>query len=353
MNFLTKSAYCYRNTLVRFSSVIACAVFISCGSETAVPDTKQPSVMDVPFGFPAIPAPQDNPLTLEKIELGRHLFYDKRLSLDQTLACVDCHKQEFAFTDGLPVSRGVNGEHGGRNSPTIVNTSYQTAFFFDGRASTLEEQIHGALFSPVEMYADEGKVTEILQADSYYKTQFSTAFGKDSLPNSRLAIKALASFVRIVLSGDSRYDRFLQGQTSALTMMELRGRDLFFSEQTQCASCHNGFNFTDDKFHSTGLYLHYYDKGRALVTNQAKDVGTFKTPTLRNCGVTAPYMHDGSVATLEEVIEHYDHGGKAFVNKDKRIVPLKLSSDDKQALVAFLHTLTDETLLKRKEFKKP
>lgn len=353
MNFLIKSAYYYPKTLLRLLSVVVCAAIVSCGGETTVPDTKQPSVLDVPFGFPAIPTPADNPLTLEKVELGRHLFYDKRLSLDMTLACVDCHKQELAFTDGLPVSRGVNGEHGGRNSPTIVNTGYQTAFFFDGRASTLENQIHGALFSPVEMYADEGKVTEILQADSYYKTQFSVAFGKDSLPNSRLAIKALASFVRIVLSSDSRYDRFLRGQTAELTTIEQRGRDLFFSTQTQCAACHSGFNFTDDKFHSTGLYLHYYDKGRALVTKQAKDVGTFKTPTLRNIGVTAPYMHDGSVGTLEEVIEHYDHGGKAFVNKDKRIVPLKLSSDDKKALVAFLHTLTDETLLKRKEFKKP
>ncbi len=353
MNFLIKFAYCYRKTLLQLSSVIICASLVSCGGETAVPDTKQPSVLDVPFGFPAIPTPADNPLTLEKVELGRHLFYDKRLSLDMSLACVDCHKQEFAFTDGLPVSRGVNGEHGGRNSPTIVNTGYQTAFFFDGRATTLEEQIHGALFSPIEMYADESKIAEILKADSYYASQFRVVFGKDSVPSAGLAVKALASFVRIVLSGDSRYDRFLQGQVSDLTALELKGRDLFFSEQTQCAACHSGFNFTDDKFHSTGLYLHYYDKGRALVTKQAKDIGTFKTPTLRNCGVTAPYMHDGSVATLEEVVEHYDHGGKAFVNKDKRIVPLKLSSDDKKALVAFLHTLTDETLLKRKEFTKP
>ena len=226
-------------------------------------------------------------------------------------------------------------------------------FFFDGRAGSLEEQIHGAMFSPIEMYADEQKVTEVLQTDPYYSSQFALVFGKDSVPNSRLAIKALASFVRVVLSGNSRYDQFLNGASTVLTSLEKQGRDLFFSERTQCSTCHSGFNFTDNEFHSTGLYLHYYDKGRALVTKQSQDVGTFKTPTLRNCAVTAPYMHDGSVETLEEVIEHYDHGGKAFINKDKRITPLYLTQDDKKALVAFLHTLTDETLLKRKEFQKP
>lgn len=353
MNFLIKFASCYLKTLVSYVGIISCAAFISCGGDMATPDTKQPSVTDVPKGFPLVPVPTDNPQSIEKVELGRHLFYDKRLSLDQTLACVDCHKQERAFTDGLPVSRGVNGEHGGRNSPTIVNTSYQSMFFFDGRAGSLEEQIHGAMFSPIEMYADEQKVTEVLQTDPYYSSQFALVFGKDSVPNSRLAIKALASFVRVVLSGNSRYDQFLNGASTVLTSLEKQGRDLFFSERAQCSTCHSGFNFTDNEFHSTGLYLHYYDKGRALVTKQSQDVGTFKTPTLRNCGVTAPYMHDGSVEALEEVIEHYDHGGKAFVNKDKRIVPLYLTQDDKKALVAFLHTLTDETLLKRKEFQKP
>lgn len=358
MNFLTRFAFSLNNRHTVFYYTIAAlflsSVLVSCSD----PETNQPiptpkPVVTVPKGFPEVPAPVDNSLTSEKIELGRLLFYDKQLSKDRSVACVDCHKQNLAFTDGLPVSKGVGGEIGGRNSPTIVNTAYLPLLFLDGRAHSLEEQIKGALFSPIEMYADESTVNTRLQADEAYQKRFKNVFGNDSVPNAELAVKAIASFVRTVLSGNSKYDRYTHGETSALNESEKAGMTLFFSEKTQCSSCHQGFNFTDNLFHSTGLYVHYYDKGRALVTHKPEDEGTFKTPSLRNIELTTPYMHDGSVTTLEKVLEHYNHGGKAFKNKDKRIVPLNLSEKEKSDLIAFLRCLTDNELIVKTEYSKP
>lgn len=357
MNFSTKFAYSL-NSIVRCFHIL-CTVLvmgtmlISCGDEPAKPIDQPEPLVKIPKGFPEIVSPADNILTKDKIALGRILFYDKQLSRDGSVACVDCHKQHLAFTDGLPVSRGVGGEIGGRNSPTIVNSAYSAHLFLDGRAKTLEEQIHGALYSPIEMYADEKAIDKYLQMNKDYGLRFASSFGSDSVPKTNLVIKAIAAFVRTVLSGNSRYDRYIQGEKNALTESEIAGMNLFFSEKTNCGSCHKGFNFTDDLIHSTGLYVHYYDKGRALITGNPKDEGTFKTPSLRNCGLTAPFMHDGSVTTLEQVLEHYDHGGKAFKNKDERIVPLHLTEKEKTDLIAFLHALTDDELIKKQEYSAP
>lgn len=328
-------------------------MLVSCGEEPAKPIDKTEPLVKIPQGFPEIVSPPDNILTKDKIALGRILFYDKQLSRDGSVACVDCHKQHLAFTDGLPVSKGVGGEIGARNSPTIVNSAYSAHLFLDARAQSLEVQIREAMFSPLEMYADENMIDEYLNASKDYKERFTASFGTDSVPKTSLAVKAIAAFVRTVISGNSRYDRYTRGEKTALTDNEIAGMKLFFSERTQCASCHKGFNFTDDMIHSTGLYVHYYDKGRGLITGNPKDEGTFKTPSLRNCGLTAPFMHDGSVATLEKTLEHYNHGGKAFKNKDERIVPLHLTEQEQSDLIAFLHSLTDDELIKKQEYSAP
>ncbi|MBK9247035.1 MAG: c-type cytochrome [Ignavibacteria bacterium] len=307
----------------------------------------------LPTGFPQFPIPSDNPINAEKIDLGRRLFYDTRLSSDNTIACANCHKQEFAFTDGgMQVSRGVDRELGNRNSPTVVNSGYAPSLFFDGRAPSIEEQAFGAFTNPIEMRADVAVIDKFLMNDSAYVAHFSRAFGTGSVPSSKMAMKAIATFIRTVLSGNSRYDQYIHGNKSALNPSELRGMNLFFDYRTQCATCHSGYNFTDNEFHSTGLFTHYYDKGRHDFTRNPVDVGKFKTPTLRNIALTDPYMHDGHLATLEETLDHYNQGGKQFINKDPRILPLKLTQEEKNDLIAFLQSLTDEELIHNPKFGK-
>ncbi|MBI3260190.1 MAG: c-type cytochrome [Ignavibacteriae bacterium] len=306
----------------------------------------------VPQGFPEPIFPADNLPNAEKIELGRKLFYDPILSSDKSVACASCHKQELAFTDGNQVSRGVNRELGNRNSPTIVNTAYNQSLFWDGRSATIEEQALAAATNPAEMRAVEPVIDVRLQQDSAYTIEFARAFGNGTKPTTRFAMKAIATFVRTVLSGSSRYDEYNNGNKSALNESEIRGKDLFFSSVTQCSECHKGYNFTDNQFHSTGLFSHYYDEGRSDITKSPSDVGSFKTPSLRNIALTAPYEHDGHLPTLEAVIEHYNSGGKNFLNKDSRIRPLNLTDAEKQDLVAFLRSLTDNALLQNPKFAK-
>ncbi|MBS1538814.1 MAG: hypothetical protein JST20_13840 [Bacteroidetes bacterium] len=334
-------------------SILFVLLFVLSGCPASVEPVKEP-LYSLPNGFPDINFPKDNPVTAEKIELGRKLFYDPILSSDKSIACASCHKQELAFTDGKIVSRGVKGELGSRNSPTIVNTGYAEHLFWDGRASTIEEQAFAAATNPAEMRAVESVIDVRLQKDSAYSIEFPRAFGNGTQPTLRLAMKAIATFVRTVLSGSSRYDEFIHGATSALNESEIRGRDLFFSYRTQCGDCHSGYNFTDNQFHSTGLFTHYFDQGRYNFTINKSDVGKFKTPSLRNIALTAPYEHDGHLPTLEAVIEHYNEGGKDFINKDSRIRPLNLTETEKKDLIAFLNTLTDNSLLNNPRFaKKP
>jgi len=202
------------------------------------------------------------------------------------------------------------------------------------------------------MRADVAVIDERLKNDSNYVAQFTRAFGAGTVPSSKMAMKAIATFIRTVLSGNSRYDQYIHGNTSALNAPELRGMKLFFDTRTQCAACHSGYNFTDNEFHSTGLFTHYYDKGRHDFTRNPRDVGKFKTPSLRNIALTDPYMHDGHLTTLEETLDHYNEGGKQFINKDERIVPLNLTQEEKNDLIAFLKALTDEELIRNPKFGK-
>lgn len=340
--------------LLTFGLLVLLAFLSSCSSSTDPASPADNAVIKAPPLFPAVPIPADNPATVAKIELGRRLFYEPRLSLDGTVSCASCHKQEFAFTDaGLPMSRGVGREVGVRNTPTIVNTAYLHSLSMDGRATSLEEQSLRAILNPIEMRADTAVISHILQQDSLYASLFAASFDDIQPATAHNAVRAIATFMRTVLSGNSRYDRFVLGEKTALSESEQRGKTLFFSERTRCASCHKEPEFTDGKFHNTGLSMHYFDKGRYYATYRDSDAGKFKTPSLRNIAVTAPYMHDGSVSTLEELLEHYNKGGMPNLNRDTLMRPLLLTKQEKTDLLDFLHALTDEQMLNNPAFAKP
>jgi cytochrome c peroxidase len=303
----------------------------------------------VPPGFPSLPVPAGNMLTEARVDLGRRLFYDKQVSRTGEVACASCHLPENAFSDPRQFSLGVEGRVGGRNAPSIVNLAYNTSFFWDGGAPTLEQQVIGPIINPLEMDMKVGDVTDRLAQDPTYVNAFQDAYGTEPIPGS--LTKAVASFMRTVISGDSRYDRYQQGDRKALDESEKRGMAIATGERGECFHCHVGFNFTNNDFRNDNLYAVYQDIGRAKVTELDEDVGKFKVPTLRNVALTAPYMHDGSLATLEDVVEHYSTGGILNPNSDPTIQPLNLTPDEKGDLVAFLKSLTDESLSANPRFR--
>ena len=250
------------------------------------------------------PTPADNPLTVEKAALGRRLFFDRRLSRDGSLSCASCHDPRRAFANRRPVARGVGGARGDRNVPTLVNRAWGRSFFWDGRAATLEEQALEPVFNPRELAASEANVMTLIDS-AHYRNDFRTAFRRD--PDLAALGRALASFVRTIVSGNAPYDRHAAGISAALGASAQRGLTLF-TGQAGCNRCHTGPFFSDDEFHNTGVAWrggHLTDPGRAAVTKDNVDRGAFKTPTLREIARTAPYMHDGSIGTLEEVIDFY------------------------------------------------
>ncbi len=340
--------------MVPFLLVGISLIFSSC-AETSQPQTeKQYNYLNVPEGFPPIPYPEDNPITQEKIELGRKLFYDNIVSADRSIkSCSHCKKQSNAFSDPRKVSRGFNDNPEFRNATPMVNLAYREEFFWDGSVQSLEEQVYESITRPVTFNMDTNKLKQRLLGDPQYPELFRRAFGEESEPSAFLVSKAIATFVRTMVSGNSPYDQYVNGDSSALNESEKRGMDLFFSERTNCASCHSGFMFTDEKYHNTGLESHYFDHGRYYVTGNIYDKGKFMTPTLRNVEVSGPYMHNGELESLEEVIEHYNSGGSQFINKDTIIKPLKLSEQQQEDLVNFLKALTDEEFLDNPKYKNP
>jgi cytochrome c peroxidase len=290
--------------------------------------------LPVPLGLDAyLPVPENNPITPEKAKMGRALFFDKLLSRDRSVSCGTCHDPKLAFTDQKPVAVGLANRKGTRRTPSIVNRGYGRAFFWDGRAATLEEQVLKPITNPVEM--DLAIEEAILRVN---------ASGRYPRMDSNMLAEALATYVRTILSGDSPYDRYVAGDRSALTDVQIAGLRLFRGK-ANCASCHLGPNLSDEQFHNTGTGYKdstFPDEGRFAVTGQARDRGAFKTPTLRDVARRAPYMHDGSLATLEDVIEHYDQGGVRNPVLDPEISELKLSSAEKRALRAFLDSLNGQ-----------
>ena len=326
---------------------------VSCSDSTApIVEQCSPISMKLPSGVSLIPFSAHQSFSQPVFELGRALFYDATLSGDASVSCASCHKQEYGFSDaGHIVSKGVANESGMRNAPSIVNAAFQSSFFMDGRAVSLEDQIEDALRSPNEMYATDSNVKKaVMQSDTLLQL-WNRAFGQQEISVKGIA-NAIGVFTRMIISGSSRYDAFLEGNLSALNAQEQRGKVLF-EGKAHCVTCHGGPHLSDGKFHSTGLHTHYYDKGRYYVTKSDTDIGTFKTPSLRNIALTHPYMHDGSLENLRAVIEHYNVGGKQFINKSIDIIPLNMTSDEMDDLEAFLHAFTDSSLIRNSCFAKP
>lgn len=271
----------------------------------------------IPLGLDLyLPVPEDNPLTAEKIEMGRRLFADRRLSRDGTIACASCHDPARAFSKDEPLAVGVFGRVGRRNAPALVNRAWGRAFFWDARAATLEEQVLKPVQDPNEM--------DLTLDDA-----------EERVGITRLAMaQALASYVRSILSGDSRFDRFIGGDRTALTPQERQGLDLFRG-RGNCTACHVGPTFSDERLHNTGVAWR-----EGALADAGAGRGDFKTPTLREISRTAPYMHDGSLATLEQVVDFYSDGGRPNPFIDPEIRPLELTTAEKAALVAFLRSLT-------------
>lgn len=289
----------------------------------------------LPAGLKPLSIPKENPLTKEKVELGKQLYFDPRLSRDDTVSCATCHDPKKGWSNGEQFATGVRGQKGGRNSPTVINAAYHDLQFWDGRAAKLEGQALGPIQNPIEMDLTLEEAVAKLNKIPGYKSQFQKVFGSDATPPAIAA--AIASFERTILSGDAPYDKFKAGDAKALSEQAQKGMKLFFGK-ANCSGCHSGPNFSDAAFHNLGVGMEKPepDLGRFGVTKQLGDKGAFKTPTLRDIARTAPYMHDGSHKTLEEVIEFYDKGGTANPQLDEEIFPLKLSAEEKAALVVFL-----------------
>ncbi len=292
-----------------------------------------------PLGLLPIIWPKDNPYSAEKASLGKTLYFDKRLSADGTVACSTCHDPKFAFTDGAPVSTGISGQKGGRSAPTVLNRAWSNSQFWDGRAPSLEAQALGPVQNPIEMGNSLDGMVKTLNGIAGYKPLFSKAFGDGEINADRVA-KAIATFERTVVSGNSPYDRWKAGQATAMSQAAIRGYHVF--QKAECDACHEGQNFTSNMYTNIGMGIDKpeADLGRYVVTKQDGDWGAFKTPTLRDIEHTAPYMHDGSLKTLEEVVDYYDKGGTPNKNLDPHVKKRNLSAAEKADLVAFMKALS-------------
>ena len=290
----------------------------------------------------AVPLPPENEPNPTKVELGRRLFFDAALSRDDSMACATCHDPVRYFTNGQPRGTGVGGQQGRRNVPSVLNVGYGRAFFWDGRAPSLEDQVLLPIQNPAELDLTLEELELRLEANEEYRIAFLDSFedGKASAAN---AARALASYLRTLRAGDAPIDRHLAGDTNALGEAALRGMRVF-TGQGNCSECHPFPLFTDHRLHNTGVSYGAGDAGRYAVTGQEADRGRFKTPSLRNVAQTAPYMHDGSLASLEEVVEHYDSGGAHNPHLDPQITPLGLTDTQKADLIAFLQALTSCTV---------
>ena len=298
--------------------------------------------------FEKMKIPEDNPFTIDKVELGRQLFFDKRLSINNSVSCATCHLPQFAFTDRKTTSRGVYGRKVDRNSPSLLNSGFLNTVMFDSLLTSLEMQVLVPIQEHKEMGMDIKVLMKKLKAISTYKKAAKSIFKRDF--DSFVLTKSIAAFERTLLSTDSRFDQYYYGKIeSKLTASEKRGWKLF-SEKLYCIECHTEPLFSNDKIENNGLYADYTgktDKGRFRLGQDSSEIGFFKIPSLRNIELTYPYMHDGSISTIDEVIDFYSQGGNQNNLQSKIIQPFQLSKSEKNDLIAFLISLTDTTYLVR------
>jgi cytochrome c peroxidase len=302
-----------------------------------------------PLGLDPVRPPRNNRQTPEKIALGKQLFFDPRLSVDGSISCASCHDPKLGWSNGLSFAFGVKGQIGTRSAPTILNAAYADTLFWDGRAGSLEEQALGPLTNPVEMGNSPQQVVDTLNGIPGYVAGFERAFGEGGISIRRVT-QAIAAYERTLTSGNSLFDRFKYGgEKTLLTASQMRGMKLFRDKEgPNCAKCHRFDDFTADltdfRFHNVGVGIDHPnpDLGRERVTGRAEDRGKFRTPTLRNIADTAPYMHDGRFATLEQVVDFYAKGAVPNPNLDQEIGEFTLSDQEKADLIAFLHTFSGD-----------
>ena len=327
------------------------ALICGCHATTRAQPEGPPVAIQAPLGLPPVPLPRENHSTANSIALGRRLFYDTRLSKDNSVSCASCHHPEMGFKDARERSTGFAGAKGRRHAPTLVNAAYSSFLFWDGRARSLEAQADGPITDPHEMNQTCEALVARLQSDPRYKALFQSTFGTEGITMERIAT-ALAAFERMMLSGNSAFDRYkYQGRKDELSAAQIRGLAIFTDPQKgNCSACHtigpDYALFTDDDFHNTGEGVgpdgEFTDQGRFEVTKRDSDKGAFKTPTLRNVAVSGPYMHDGKLKTLKDVVDFYAGGGNSNPYLDKRISAIQLSGRDRADLVEFMKSLTGE-----------
>lgn len=364
--------------------VAALLLAVACKrEETASPEPSPfaatPYQLVLPSNLPPMEIPEDNPLTVEGVALGRFLFYEERLSGNNGMSCATCHQPGLSFTDGKAVSKGIDSIAGTRSAMPLINLGYSRHFFWDGRAPSLEAQVLQPVTNPIEMHETWPNVVGKLQADAVYPQLFARAFGTTQV-DSLLAAKAMAQFIRTMVSGNSPFDKYRRGEglispdaQMGFTLFKLEGgapgemipvagsTPVVGQGGADCFHCHvaDANLFTDDLFHNNGLDSSPGDPGRGAVTNDPADLAKFKTPTLRNIMVTAPYMHDGRFATIDEVLDHYNAGGHAsptvdpFMKFTSPDMELGLTPAKREQIKAFLHTLTDEEFLNNPAFQDP
>ncbi|MDZ4749136.1 MAG: cytochrome c peroxidase [Saprospiraceae bacterium] len=323
---------------------------IACREDEITIPFSYPSLMEIPDGFPAIHFPEDNAFTQARWELGKRLFYDPVLSVDGTISCASCHKPGLAFSDQTAVSLGIEDRSGTRNTPSLANVAYQPYLLREGGVPTLEMQVLVPIQEHNEFDFNIVLLAQRLNTDSSYIKMAMDAY--DRSPDAFVITRALACFERSLLSGNSAYDQYTQkNNISAMTEAQVSGMNLFFSARTNCSTCHSGFNFTNYAFENNGLYVQYTDEGRMRLTLKEEDRALFKVPGLRNIELTAPYMHDGSLQTLRQVIDHYQSGGKDHPHKNQILQPLDLTVSEQNELIEFLKALTDDTFIANPLFK--
>ncbi len=344
-------------------------IFISCRKDV-IGHIPTPYELEIPSHFPSMVIPENNPMTKEGVDLGRMLFYEERLSGDNSMSCASCHSPENSFSDPNQFSTGINGIQGNRNSMALINLGWQKFFFWDGRAKSLEDQILEPVPNPIEMHQEWGDAVVKLEQDVEYRNMFFKAFGEKGIDSTKVS-KAIAQFIRTMISGSSKFDVMYkfenslplngndQAILSSISPEEWAGYDLFKSlTGADCLHCHSGILMHINKFSNNGLDATFTDIGRGAITGNPNEIGRFKIPTLRNIALTAPYMHDGRFGTLDEVIEHYSSQLVSSPTIDPLMEHLssggvQLDSQEKDLLKKFLFTLTDYDFISNPDFQDP